>query len=518
MRDAHPARRPARRRRASRPTRMGARLPRTAARARGCGARSTRSCGAGSSAAARELNETRRRLGLPPLDRVHGGISPRAVRSSRRSRSSSTRARWRAVGARRRARCCGSRRSATSSCRPATRRWCSSRRRRPRTPSSGCCARRSRGWRAMPVRVLATDEPPPAGRRRSPCPRTRGWSSGCPTRGRCRAATSSSATAATARWCARWRRAASVVACPAAGDMNENAARVDWAGVGRPPAAAASRRRAAVRLAVRARAGGPAAARARARARRLGGGARRRRAGGGAGRATSLSARRAGARRRAGGADVAGGVAHDRVAAHRHLARRGAGAAARCFEIRVVIDARSCRRRSRRSRCRACARGATSGPSSGGWRFEKVVSVPRHRSSVAGQPIAPRSCRARSAAWRAVGCGLVVSVSEEPVVVVPAPLPVVMPAEVEAEAAAARPRRRRRSSRSRSGRCRSLAAPVASLRASGRSSRCPRGSSRRRSGPRPSSRNRCGRSSACRSRACSPGRRARCRRRSRSGR
>ena len=40
-----------------------------------CGAAPTRCCATASSSAARQLNETRRRLGLPALERVHGGIS-----------------------------------------------------------------------------------------------------------------------------------------------------------------------------------------------------------------------------------------------------------------------------------------------------------------------------------------------------------------------------------------------------------------------------------------------------------
>ena len=43
----------------------------------------------------RELNETRRRVGLPPLERHYGGISERPVPRRRPSRSSSTRARGR---------------------------------------------------------------------------------------------------------------------------------------------------------------------------------------------------------------------------------------------------------------------------------------------------------------------------------------------------------------------------------------------------------------------------------------
>ena len=130
--------------------------------------------------------------------------------------------------------------------------------------STGCCAPRSRGWptsRCACWRRGTAGAPDRAARRAR---RTRGSSSGCPTRGRCRAATSSSATAGTARWRGRWRRAARSWPCPAAGDMNENAARVDWAGVGvRLPRRYTTPRAAAARGRPGARRAGAAGARAR---------------------------------------------------------------------------------------------------------------------------------------------------------------------------------------------------------------------------------------------------------------
>ena len=122
------------RRRGWPPYSLGARLPRTARRARRLwGALDARGPTRRWSAAAASSTRPARRLGLPPLARVHGGISrelalvgdlpPARVpaRASRCRRRTSS------------ARCCGSRRPATSSCRRATSRWCWSRPRPRRT-------------------------------------------------------------------------------------------------------------------------------------------------------------------------------------------------------------------------------------------------------------------------------------------------------------------------------------------------------------------------------------------------
>ena len=95
--DARPPRRPAHGAPGFPPYSIGARLPRTRARARGCGGALDRARrDAGSSAGARELNETRARgSACAPLPRVHGGHLARAGAGRRRSRSSSTRARGR---------------------------------------------------------------------------------------------------------------------------------------------------------------------------------------------------------------------------------------------------------------------------------------------------------------------------------------------------------------------------------------------------------------------------------------
>ena len=56
------------------PYALGARLPRTARWAERCGAAASRRRG-GARQGRDELNETRRRLGLPPTERLHGGLS-----------------------------------------------------------------------------------------------------------------------------------------------------------------------------------------------------------------------------------------------------------------------------------------------------------------------------------------------------------------------------------------------------------------------------------------------------------
>ena len=185
MRDARPARRPARRRRACRRSRSA-----RGCRARGAGRALWRRVGPDDAAGPgdRARRSSTRPAGGSACRRwtdVHGGISRAARARRRRSRSSSTRARR----TRRRTssgRCCGSRRSARSSCPPGDD---AARARRavdvagPR--ADGCCARRWRAWptcRSACWRTWNRREPPD---RRSRCPPTRGWSSGSPTRRRC---------------------------------------------------------------------------------------------------------------------------------------------------------------------------------------------------------------------------------------------------------------------------------------------------------------------------------------------
>ena len=201
-----------------------------------------------------------------------------------------------------------------------------------------------------------------------------------------------------------------VVVVPAAGDMNENGARVDWAGVGvRLPRRLATP--GAVRLAVRAALSDP---RLRARARELAAWS----AGhDGAARAAGLVERLAQrTRREPGGRRSPCRCCPRRRARPRSCgstpSRRGAGACSALLEIRVVMNARlppaitNVAPPSLRSLCSQRIFE---------WRLgsAKVVSVPRHSSSVAGQLIATTIVPRRERGLESWGCGLVVSVSED---------------------------------------------------------------------------------------------------------
>ena len=209
-----------------------------------------RAAGAGAGARA-SYNEARARLGLPPLPYVHTGLSRELTMVGDASRSSSTRARWPAVGARRRAAAVGAAGRATSSRRRATGRSCWSRPRPSQDPEHRLLRAALEGLADEPVRVIATyngREPvaPIDGARRTRVLVAVGLlraddaavrRRGLPRRPRDARAR---AGARAARWSPARRR----------GDMAENAARVDWAGVGRAaPAALAGAR--GVRLAVR---------------------------------------------------------------------------------------------------------------------------------------------------------------------------------------------------------------------------------------------------------------------------
>ena len=203
--DADPPRVPGRRSRAFRRTRS----------ARGCrGPRSARTLwrafdrpvAAGLRRGRDELNDARRQLGLGPVQRFHGGLSqelclvgtfpqleyPRALagaRARRRAADVGAAVRAGAAAAGRRAAGAGGALDGAG----------------PRAPAAARGARRA-GRRAG---AGAGDlEPPAAARAGRRCRPTPGWSSGSPTRRRCPAARWSSATPATARWCARWPAAA----------------------------------------------------------------------------------------------------------------------------------------------------------------------------------------------------------------------------------------------------------------------------------------------------------------------
>ena len=111
-----------------------------------------------------------------------------------------------------------------------------------RTRRRPCCAPHSRARRPTGERAAA----PPRGHDGPAAPPpTRGSSSGSATRRRCRARTWWSATPVTAR-SHRAGRGAPVVTVPAAGDMAENGARAQWAGAASTcPGASCPRRRCA---------------------------------------------------------------------------------------------------------------------------------------------------------------------------------------------------------------------------------------------------------------------------------
>ena len=90
------------------------------------------------------------------------------------------------------------------------------------------------GLADQPVRVLGDLQPARCRRSRSTCRRTRAWSSGSRTRRRCRAATSVVCHAGHGTVARSLACGVPLVACPAAGDMGENASRIAWAGVGVP--------------------------------------------------------------------------------------------------------------------------------------------------------------------------------------------------------------------------------------------------------------------------------------------
>ena len=138
---------------------------------------------------------------------------------------------WPRARACRRTAACGSRRREDVELPPGDGRSCSSRRRPRRTPSTACCAPR---WRACATCPCACSRPGTAGRRTRPLPVP-------DERARRRVGPLLAHDAALRRRRlprrprharARARCGCAVVACPAAGDMNENAARLDWAGAG----------------------------------------------------------------------------------------------------------------------------------------------------------------------------------------------------------------------------------------------------------------------------------------------
>jgi UDP:flavonoid glycosyltransferase YjiC (YdhE family) len=211
------------------PYSLGARLPRTAVGRRlwGVAARAT---DAGLEHGRRELNETRRRLGLGPLDRVHGGISTSLalvatfpqLEYPRRAALPSTHVigplLWEPTfgevplppGD-----------APLVLVAPST----------SQDPSHRLLRAALAGLAGAPVRVLASTNrrPLPGAVDVPPNARLVDWVSYSKTMPRCDVVVCHGGHGTVARALAS---GCVVVAVPAAGDMNENAARVDWAGVG----------------------------------------------------------------------------------------------------------------------------------------------------------------------------------------------------------------------------------------------------------------------------------------------
>jgi UDP:flavonoid glycosyltransferase YjiC (YdhE family) len=211
------------------PYSLGARLPRTALGRRGWRALS-RVTDAGLEHGRRELNETRRRLGLPPLAHVHGGISRAlamvatfpALEYPREVAEASTHV----VGPLLWEPPFGDVELPPGDAplvlvAPST----------SQDPSHRLLRAALRGLADAPVRVLATwNRRPPAEPLEVPAnARLVEWVSYARTMPRCDVVVCHGGHGTVARALAS---GCVVVAVPAAGDMNENAARLDWAGLG----------------------------------------------------------------------------------------------------------------------------------------------------------------------------------------------------------------------------------------------------------------------------------------------
>ena len=251
---------------ASRPTRS-ARASRARGSASGSGSCSTRSSLKGLEQGRVQLNGARARVGLPPLDYLHGGISRELAIVGDVPAARVPAARLAPVGARDRAADVGAavpRRRAAAGRRPA-RADRAVDRAGPRAADAR--ARRSRG---SPTSRCACSRPTTGGRRRgrSTCPpnaRLVEWVSYARTMPLCDAVVCHAGHGTLVRALAS---GVPVVACPAAGDMAENAARVAWAGAGvsLPRRLVTAARRAAGRAAA---AGRPGVRAARARVARV---------------------------------------------------------------------------------------------------------------------------------------------------------------------------------------------------------------------------------------------------------
>ncbi len=226
--DAHPPRRPS-------PAGWlpallaGRAAPAHRRRAAGCGGADGRVATAACEQGRGELNGTRQLLGLPALERVHGGHQ-RAVVPGATFPQLDTRGAWSPRHERGRAAAVGAadRRRRAAAGRRTARAGRAVDVAGPLAPPSARDAGRAR---AEPVRVLATwNRRPPTRAARSPATRVLvEWVSYARTMPRCDVVVCHGGHGTVVRALAS---GAAVVAVPAAGDMNENAARIDWAGVG----------------------------------------------------------------------------------------------------------------------------------------------------------------------------------------------------------------------------------------------------------------------------------------------
>jgi MGT family glycosyltransferase len=207
---------------------LGARLPRTAA-GRGMWSVLSRLVDPALARGREELNEVRRRLGLPPRERVHGGISDRLVLVATFPQLEYPRS-WPAhvhvtgpllweppyhdvappAGE-----------DPLVLVAPST----------SQDPSQRLLAAALEGLAGERVRVLATENrrPAPGPLAVPPNARLVDWVSYARTMPRCAVVVCHGGHGTVARALAS---GCAVLACPAAGDMYENAARVDWAGAG----------------------------------------------------------------------------------------------------------------------------------------------------------------------------------------------------------------------------------------------------------------------------------------------
>ena len=255
------------------PYSVGARLPRTRAGA-AMWALWRPLLSRGEERGRRELNEARRRVGLPPLDHPHGGISPELALVATFPQLEYPRHRWQ-PGIRVTGPLQWEAPYAEVELPPGEDPLVLIAPSTAKDPSQRMLRSALEGLANQPVRVIATTNrrPPPEPLRAPPNARLVDWLSYAKTMPHCAAVVCHAGHGTVARALAC---GVPVVGCPAGGDMAENAARVAWAGCGisLPRRLVTAR---GIRLAVRRLLADPAygasAARMRSWARRHDGGA-----------------------------------------------------------------------------------------------------------------------------------------------------------------------------------------------------------------------------------------------------